>query len=159
MDQMGVWSLKPYGLHEVLSTNRSESWNALLKREFVKKRGYTEDEIICISFQILKRRLLRVKRAKHRTGEKWMIRDQLKDEYIFKGKSDATLDEKKENDSEKVFLLQLPFKQYSKVLLILLLRMVSVFIFIYLNIFIKHYYYPVTLYVYIKLYISIHTNL
>ena len=88
-----------------------------------------------------------------------MIRDQLKDEYIFKGKSDATLDEKKENDSEKVFLLQLPFKQYSKVLLILLLRMVSVFIFIYLNIFIKHYYYPVTLYVYIKLYITIYTNL
>jgi hypothetical protein len=46
MDKMGIWSLREYGLQEVLSVNLSESWNSLLKREFVKKRGYTEHEIM-----------------------------------------------------------------------------------------------------------------
>jgi hypothetical protein len=46
MDKMGIWSLREYGLQEMLSANRSESWNSLLKREFVKKRGYTEHEIM-----------------------------------------------------------------------------------------------------------------
>jgi hypothetical protein len=102
MDKMGIWSLREYGLQEVLSTNRSESWNALLKREFVKKRGYTEDEIMCISFQIVKRRLIRVRRAKYGAGEKWMIRDKLKDNYICQGNVDDKSDEKKEN-CEEVF--------------------------------------------------------
>lgn len=77
MGKMGVWALRDYGLFEVLSTNRSESWNALVKREFVKKRGYTEDEIIRTSFEIVKRRTLRVKKAQYRAEEKWKIRNSL----------------------------------------------------------------------------------
>ncbi len=46
MDKMGIWSLREYGLQEMISANRSESWNSLLKREFVKKRGYTEHKIM-----------------------------------------------------------------------------------------------------------------
>jgi hypothetical protein len=43
-----------------------------------------------------------VRRAKYGAGEKWMIRDKLKDNYICQGNVDDKSDEKKEN-CEEVF--------------------------------------------------------
>ena len=100
---MGVWSLRDYGLVQVLSTNRSESWNALIKREFVKKRGYSEDEVIMTSFSVIERRMLRLLNAKYRIGEKWKIRDKLKSKYNFQEHlDDDTFQEKKKQDDPQV---------------------------------------------------------
>jgi hypothetical protein len=81
MKSMGVWALIAYGVKYVLSTNRMESWNSLLKRRFDKHRGYGEDQVIEGSSEIVRRRLLRVHRAKHGVGEKWLLREHLRQHY------------------------------------------------------------------------------
>lgn len=78
MKNMGVWSLELYGVKNILSTNRAESFNSLLKRRFSRHRGYGEEEIIAGSSEIVRRTLLRVKRAKHGVGESWLLRKELR---------------------------------------------------------------------------------
>ncbi len=78
---MGVWTLKPYGVNNILSTNRMESFNSLLKRRFKKHRGYGEEEVIDGCSEIIRLRLLRCKRAKHSVGEKWLLREHIRIAY------------------------------------------------------------------------------
>jgi len=81
MKDMGVWALRPYGVNNILSTNRMESFNSLLKRRFKKHRGYGEEEVIDGCSEISRLQLLRCKRAKHSVGEKWLLRDHLRQAY------------------------------------------------------------------------------
>jgi hypothetical protein len=78
---MGVWALMRYGVKYVLSTNRIESWNAILKRRLIKHGGYREEEVIEGSSEIVRRRLLRVSRAQHGVGEKELLREHLRTLY------------------------------------------------------------------------------
>ncbi len=81
INSMGVWALMRYGVKYVLSTNRIESWNAILKRRLIKHGGYREEEVIEGSSEIVRRRLLRVSRAQHGVGEKGMLREHLRTLY------------------------------------------------------------------------------
>ena len=83
MKEMGFWHMKTYGVNNVLSTNRSESFNSLLKRRFTKHREYGEEEVLNGSFQIVRLQLLRIKRAKYAVGEKWLLREHLKKNYLI----------------------------------------------------------------------------
>ncbi|KAI9550877.1 hypothetical protein GHT06_000218 [Daphnia sinensis] len=80
MNSMGIWSLERYDEKYLLSTNRSESFNALLKRRFVKHRAYAEDEMILGSYEIVRRQFLRIRRARFRVGENWLLRHHLRHE-------------------------------------------------------------------------------
>lgn len=94
MERMGIWALKIYGIHRLLSTNRSESFNALLKRRFVKKRGYTEDEILLGGYSVLTSQLLRINRARSGIGESWLLREELREQYsLFNFKTASQLSE------------------------------------------------------------------
>ncbi|KZS03081.1 Uncharacterized protein APZ42_034282 [Daphnia magna] len=73
MKNMGVWALKNYGVNHLLQTNRQKSFNSLLKRRFVKQRGYEEEEVIEDCSEIVRLRLLRCKKAKHSAGENWLL--------------------------------------------------------------------------------------
>ena len=92
MKEMGLWSLERYGVKNILSTNRMESFNALLKRRFTKHRGYGEDEIISGSSEISRRQLLRCKRAKHGVGENWLLRQKLRESYPLEDVSSELYD-------------------------------------------------------------------
>ncbi|KZS10565.1 Uncharacterized protein APZ42_024881 [Daphnia magna] len=81
MNSMGIWSLERYNVNYLLLTNRSESFNALLKRRFVKTRAYAEDEMILGSYEIVRRQLLRIKRARFGLGENWLLRRHLQHLY------------------------------------------------------------------------------
>lgn len=101
MATMGFWALEKYGLHHPLSTNSSESFNALLKRHFPKKRCYTEDAILLGGFKVVKRQLIRLKRARRGVGEKWLLREHLRENYsIFNN-------ELEEDTSEEPLIAQL----------------------------------------------------
>jgi hypothetical protein len=63
MKDMGVWALELYGVKHILSTNRAESFNSLLKRRFSRHKGYGEVDIIAGSSEIVRRTLDRVRRA------------------------------------------------------------------------------------------------
>ncbi|KZS02878.1 Uncharacterized protein APZ42_034528 [Daphnia magna] len=81
MNSMGIWSLQRYNVKYLLSTNRSESFNALLKCHFIKPRAYTEDEMILGSYEFVMRQLLRIRRARFRVGENWFLGHHLQHLY------------------------------------------------------------------------------
>ncbi|KZS02719.1 Uncharacterized protein APZ42_000122 [Daphnia magna] len=89
MNSMGIWSLERYNVKYLLSTNRSESFNALLKRRFVKTRAYAEDEMILGSYEIVRRQLIRIKRARFGVGENWLLRHHL--QHLYKLTDNAEL--------------------------------------------------------------------
>ena len=78
---MGMWSLKEYGINCHLSTNRAESFNALVKRRFVKPRNYGEDDIILGSSELVRRQILKFKRARYGIGERWILRQKFQHLY------------------------------------------------------------------------------
>ncbi len=78
-----MWALRDYSVHHLLSTNRAESFNATLKREFPKKRGYAEDEILMGGFDIGTSQIRRVNRARFGIGERWLLRPELRSQYTL----------------------------------------------------------------------------
>ena len=78
---MGMRALQKFSVHHLLSTNRAESFNALLKRNFPKHRGYTEDQILLGGNDIIRGQLIRINRARFGIGEKWLLRDHLRSTY------------------------------------------------------------------------------
>ncbi|KZR99931.1 Uncharacterized protein APZ42_004004, partial [Daphnia magna] len=92
MNNMGVWALTNYGVNHLLQTNRQESFNSLLKRRFVKHRGYGEEEVIEGCSKIVRLLLLRCKKAKHSAGENWLLREHLRKDYSIEDDNSELLD-------------------------------------------------------------------
>lgn len=90
---MGVWSLQKYGVNFHLSTNRAESFNALVKRRFVKPRNYGEDDIILGSSELVRRQVLRIRRARYGIGESWLLRKEFRHLYDINREDKLNLDD------------------------------------------------------------------
>jgi hypothetical protein len=58
---------------EFPSTNRAESFNALVKSRFVKPRNYSEGDIILGSSEFVRHQVLRIRRARYGIGERWLL--------------------------------------------------------------------------------------
>ena len=68
MKILGMWELQLYSIFHLFSTNRAESFNAWLKRNFPKRRAYTEDQIISGGHNIISGKLNRILRAQYSVG-------------------------------------------------------------------------------------------
>lgn len=112
MKNMGVWALKRYGVNHILQTNRTESFNFLVKRRFIKHRGYGEEEVINGSSEIVRLRLLRCKKAKHGVGEKWLLRDHLRGYYQLEDDKSELFDLDTDLLEEKKDLIEVESRVY-----------------------------------------------
>ena len=68
MKILGMWELQLYSIFHLFSTNRAESFNAWLKRNFPKRRAYTEDQIISGGHNIISGKLNIILKAQYSVG-------------------------------------------------------------------------------------------
>ena len=96
MKILGMWELQLYSIFHLFSTNRAESFNAWLKRNFPKRRAYTEDQIISGGHNIISGKLNRILRAQYSVGGGWLLRKELRHRYNIHVQNDFIQNEKTE---------------------------------------------------------------
>ena len=79
MDRMGLWAIQKYGVKSV-TTNRSESFNAMVKR-FSAWREAPLDSIILYLYRLFESMNTQITRSRYKIGGDYTLRDHLADQY------------------------------------------------------------------------------